>query len=114
MAVDDEGTVSLVGLVDLFVTCADEVEADGIRNALLDRRLIACGNTWPVSSAYRWNGEVERSSEVMLLAKTTGAHVAQVVDVVTSLHSYEVPAISVVPVSAGTAEYERWVIESTT
>jgi periplasmic divalent cation tolerance protein len=102
-----------MGLVDLFVTCAGQVEADSIRSALLSRRLIACGNTWPVMSKFRWDDGIETASEVMLLVKTTRERQAEVVDLVSQLHSYDVPAISVVQVEAGSVEYERWVIEST-
>ena len=49
----------------------------------------------------------------MLLVKTTSERQAAVVALVTDLHSYEVPAISIVAVEAGSVEYERWVIEST-
>ncbi|MGA1332080.1 MAG: divalent-cation tolerance protein CutA [Ilumatobacteraceae bacterium] len=102
-----------MGLVDLFVTCAGQVEADSIRFELLSRRLIACGNTWPVMSKFRWDDGIETASEVMLLVKTTRERQAEVVDLVSQLHSYDVPAISVVQVEAGSVEYERWVIEST-
>jgi periplasmic divalent cation tolerance protein len=102
-----------MGLVDLFITCADHAEANAIRSALLTHRLIACGNTWAVSSEYHWDDEVETANEVMLLVKTTSERQAAVVALVTDLHSYEVPAISIVAVEAGSVEYERWVIEST-
>lgn len=102
-----------MSLVDLFITCADQTEANTIRSELLNRRLIACGNTWPVTSEFHWGGVVEAANEVMLLIKTTSEHQNAVLEIVTSLHSYEVPAISVVRVEAGSAEYERWVIEST-
>lgn len=102
-----------MALVDLFVTCVDEVEANLIRSALLEKRLIACGNTWPISSAFIWNDKLDKSSEVMLLVKTVRDRQAEVVAVVNQLHSYDLPAISVLQVEAGSPEYERWVIEST-
>lgn len=109
----DEGTVSLMALIDLFVSCVDEGEASTIRSALLERRLIACGNIWPISSAYRWNDSVEQASEVMLLVKTTEDRRTDVVQVIDELHSYDLPAVSVVQVEAGSPEFERWVEEST-
>jgi periplasmic divalent cation tolerance protein len=102
-----------VSLVDLFITCADQTEADSIRSALISRRLIACGNTWPVTSEFHWDGATETASEVMLLVKTTRERQTEVVDLVSQLHSYDLPAISIVQVEAGSVEYERWVIEST-
>lgn len=109
----DEGTVSLMTLVDVFVTCVDEAEANSIRSALLEKRLIACGNSWPVSSAFLWNDELEQETEVMLLVKTVKDRQAEVVGVIGQLHSYDLPAISIVQVEAGSPEFERWVIDST-
>ena len=109
----NEGTVSFMALVDLFVTCVNDAEANAIRSALLNERLIACGNTWPISSAFRWNDELEEVSEVMLLAKTTDDRQAAAVEVINELHSYDLPAISVVRVDATSPEYERWVVECT-
>lgn len=102
-----------MSLVDLFITCADQTEANTIRSELLNRRLIACGNTWPVTSEFHWGGVVEAANEVMLLVKTTSEHQNAVLEIVTSLHSYEVPAISIVRVEAGTPAHEQWIIEST-
>ncbi len=109
----DEGTVLSVALVDLLVTCVDEAEANMIRLALLEQRLIACGNSWPISSAYRWNDSVEQAAEVMLLVKTTEDRRTEVVGVIDKLHSYDLPAVSIVRVEAGSPEFERWVEEST-
>ena len=109
----DEGTVLLVALVDVFVTCVDEAEANLIRSTLLEKRLIACGNSWPVSSAFLWNDELEQETEVMLLVKTVKDRQAEVVGVIGQLHSYDLPAISIVQVEAGSPEFERWVIDST-
>ena len=109
----DEGTVSLMTLVDVFVTCVDEAEANSIRSTLLEKRLIACGNSWPVSSAFLWNDELEQETEVMLLVKTAKDRQAEVAEVIGQLHSYDLPAISIVQVEAGSPEFERWVIDST-
>jgi periplasmic divalent cation tolerance protein len=56
---------------------------------------------------------VEEVTEVMLLVKTTTDRQAEVIAMIGELHSYDLPAISVVRVEAGSPEYERWVTEST-
>lgn len=109
----DEGTVLHMALVDMFVTCVNDAEARAIRAALLDEKLIACGNTWPVSSAFRWNGKVEEAVEVMLLVKTTDDRLAEATALIGELHSYDLPAITIVRVEATSSEFESWVIDST-
>jgi periplasmic divalent cation tolerance protein len=40
-----------------YVTHADEAAARRLADQLLERRLIACANIHPVSSAYWWEGK---------------------------------------------------------
>ena len=102
-----------MALIDLFVTCVNDAEARAIRAALLEKNLVACGNTWPVSSAYRWNDKVEEAVEVMLLVKTSEDRLVEATNLICELHSYDLPAITVVRVDATPPEFERWVVDST-
>ena len=53
--------------VMVYVTCKDEEEAARISKALLERRLAACANMWPIRSLYRWEGRMEDEREVAVL-----------------------------------------------
>jgi periplasmic divalent cation tolerance protein len=99
----------------VLVTCSSTKEAKRIARALVGRRLAACGNifTAPVNSIYRWKGRVERSSEVLLILKTTRKRFAQLQAAVQQLHSYEVPEIIALPVAEGFSGYLNWISEST-
>ena len=56
----------------VLCTCPDEAAADRIAGALVEERLAACVNRLAgVVSTYRWEGEVRRGSESLLLIKTT-------------------------------------------
>lgn len=100
-------------LADVTVACGSNEEADSIATALLERRLAACAQTWPVQSTYRWQGEIERASEVLLLIKTRASLVDDVCQVISALHSYDVPAITVMHAAPGTLATEAWLREET-
>ncbi|SFC33358.1 divalent cation tolerance protein [Halobiforma haloterrestris] len=68
-------------------------DADAIAERLVEERLAACVNRFPITSTYRWDGEVHRDEEVALLAKTSADAYDDLVDRVEELHPYDVPCI---------------------
>lgn len=97
-------------IVVALVTAPDTEVAERIVRTLVDEELAACGNIVPgVVSIYRWQGEVQREGEVLIVLKTTRSRAPDVIARVPALHPYDVPEVLVVPVSDGFAPYMRWV-----
>jgi len=97
----------------LLMTAPSGEIAESVVAALISERLIACGNiTMPVASLYRWQGETERASEVLVIMKTTEAAVAAVTLRIAELHPYDVPEILSLPVLTGYQPYLSWVRDS--
>jgi periplasmic divalent cation tolerance protein len=99
----------------LVVTmCASQEEAERIGCALVDERLVACAS-WGsgLTSVFRWQGRIERQSEVILLMKTQADLFERLALRIRELHSYQVPEIVALPVVAGDPDYLAWVREST-
>jgi periplasmic divalent cation tolerance protein len=98
----------------VFVMAANEDEAGRIARALVEERLAACVNiVGPVHSVYRWRGTIENASEYMLVIKTSMRHFSKLERRVRELHSYEVPEIVAVTLTAGSKPYVAWLAEST-
>ncbi len=98
----------------VLTNCPDETVADRIALALVEQGLAACVNRLaPASSTYRWQGNVERASEVPLLIKTTRERYSDVEHAIRHLHPYDVPEIIACPIVAAHGPYLRW-IESET
>ncbi|WP_394742607.1 divalent-cation tolerance protein CutA [Natronococcus roseus] len=76
----------------VYVTAPPEA-AERIAETLLEERLAACVNELSTTSTYRWEGEIHRDEEVVLLAKTTDDAYDELVDRVRELHPYDVPCI---------------------
>ena len=90
------------------MTCGSTEEAAAIGERLVEGGLAACVLSLPVASVYEWDHQVQHDDEVLLLVKTRGERFAEVAELVTAMHSYELPAITMVPMS-GTAGYLDWV-----
>jgi periplasmic divalent cation tolerance protein len=97
----------------IYITCKDEDEARGIGRTLVDERLAACVNFFPIQSIYRWKGRVEEAGEVALIAKTRLELVEQVIGRVRELHSYETACAVSWIIDRGNAPFLDWILEST-
>ena len=96
-----------------LTTAGSEEEAEGIAAALVERRLAACVQViGPISSHYRWQGEIERAREWQCLAKTEAAHYDELEATIRELHSYDEPEIIATPIVAGSAGYLDWLSQS--
>jgi periplasmic divalent cation tolerance protein len=99
----------------VFVMAANDSEASMIARKLVEERLAACVNViTPARSIYRWRGAVEESSECLLVIKTLSRHYAKLERRVKELHSYDVPEIVAMALTNGSADYLKWIAESTT
>jgi len=94
----------------VLMTAGSREEADKIANALVTEMLAACVNVLPgVTSVYRWEGEVQRDQEWLLVAKSTREVLDDLVRRVQALHSYDLPEVIALPVVGGSEAYLRWV-----
>ena len=97
----------------VFLTASSGEEATRLADLLIGAHLAACVQILPeMESVYRWEGKIERQSEILLLAKTTTAKLADLEREVRALHSYETPEIIAVPIVAGSSPYLAWLFDS--
>ncbi len=80
----------------------------------MDRHLAACVNILaPVTSLYVWQGKREEATETPMLIKTRSALADAAVAAVRSQHSYDNPALVVLPVEGGSADFIAWIMAQT-
>ena len=100
----------MTDVVLVFSTVPDDERAETLVRTLVDEQLAACVNLHaPMTSVYRWKGQIESSTERQLVIKTTRQRVPALEARLKALHSYELPEFIVVPVEGGSEEYLRWV-----
>jgi periplasmic divalent cation tolerance protein len=97
----------------VFMTAPNGEEATRLADLVIGAHLAACVQILPeMESVYRWQGKIERQSEILLIAKTTAAKFADLEREVRALHSYDTPEIVAVPLVAGSAPYLKWLAET--
>lgn len=89
-----------------IVTAPNRDMANEIGKHLVEKKLAACVNIIEnVKSIYRWEGKIEESQETMLIIKTKEKLAKDVMQAVKEKHSYLVPEIIFLDISAGNEEY---------
>ena len=90
--------------------CPDADSAGRIATALVDERLAACVNVVPgLRSTYRWQGEVTRDDELLLIIKTSHDRFDALRERLPMLHPHELPELVAVEAADGLAAYLDWV-----
>jgi periplasmic divalent cation tolerance protein len=93
----------------ILSTCGSAEEAEKIAARLVEAQVAACVNIVPgIRSVYGWKGAVERATEWLLLIKTRQELFGRVAAEVRRLHSYQVPELIALPVTAGSESYLAW------
>lgn len=94
----------------VLITTGSKEEAERIADALVAEMMAACVNVIPgVTSVYRWQGEVQRAQEWLLVVKSRIEVLNDVIRRVKALHSYDVPEVIALPLAGGNAAYLRWI-----
>ena len=97
----------------LLTTFTDREPAETIVRQLLDESLIACGTLLSgATSLYRWEGEITKAEEVIVLMKTDRERSVRCMTRLQDLHPYEVPEIILLEPEAVSGPYAAWIRES--
>ncbi len=95
--------------LQIVTTTNTREEAERIASGLVHQRLAACVQvSGPITSFYRWKGTIERSEEWRCVAKSRAEQFDEVAAAIQELHSYDVPEIVAMPISAVSQSYLDW------
>jgi periplasmic divalent cation tolerance protein len=93
----------------VLTTFANSEDATRVVRALVEERLIACGNLLPgARSIYRWQGQVADQPEVVVLMKTRKQDWTAFLSRLHELHPYDTPECVAVRIAAGAPKYMAW------
>lgn len=100
--------------VVIFCSCPDETSANTIAGQLVKKHLAACVNIIAnISSVFRWENQIEKTSEYLLLIKSTEENYAGIEAFIKSQHPYKTPEIIALPIIKGSKDYLEWLSEAT-
>lgn len=99
----------------IYSTFPSAEAAEAVGTALVEQHLAACVNIMgAMTSIYRWEGKITRDAEAVMIIKTRSGLVDAAIKEVKARHSYTNPALMVIPVEGGSADYLGWLMGETT
>ncbi len=94
----------------VYMTAESMDQAKTIARELISNRLAACVNILDsMQSLYWWEGKVEESGEVVVLAKTRAELLPVLTERVQAVHSYDCPCIVSWPITDGHQPFLDWI-----
>lgn len=97
----------------VYITAKNAVEAKAVSSHLLEKKLAACTNIFPVESMFWWKGEVQETSEFVILAKTNDDNFGKIETEVKEMIGYDVPAIYSWKADKVSDKYNKWINKET-
>ncbi|HEX3784613.1 MAG TPA: divalent-cation tolerance protein CutA [Pseudonocardiaceae bacterium] len=95
-------------------TTGSQAEALALASSVVEARLGACAQvSGPITSVYRWAGEVSTDEEWDLTVKTAADRLPALIDHLKANHSYDLPQILTTEIAGGSPEYLAWITEET-
>lgn len=93
----------------VVTTIGSKDAADELARAAVQARAAACAQViGPISSSYWWEGSVQTEQEWQVVFKTTQRAYGGLEEYIRAHHSYDVPEILCLPVTAGHRPYLEW------
>jgi len=93
----------------IFCTVDSDELGELIASALVENREAACVNIVSgIRSVYRWEGKLCRDAELLLIIKTVAEKFDAVRETIRRIHTYQIPEVIAVPITAGDTDYLDW------
>jgi periplasmic divalent cation tolerance protein len=98
-----------VSLVQLITTLESREQAVSLARDAVEARTAACVQViGPITSVYRWHGEMEETEEFLCLLKVPSEGMEKLVQFVRDRHPYDTPELTAVGSTFVDERYLAW------
>ncbi|MCX6757821.1 MAG: divalent-cation tolerance protein CutA [Candidatus Nomurabacteria bacterium] len=95
----------------VYTTCSTSDEAESLSKLILENKMAACVDYWPIKSIYHWEGKLKEESEIMMIITTFESKLEAMNDLISKNHSYSVPLIAGIDVRRINRAYREWMMQ---
>lgn len=97
----------------IITTYPDKNSAKTTAKMLVEKRLAACVQIFPIESVYLWQGNICDENETVMFIKSKTALFDKITALIRESHTYDVPEIIQLPITDGLPEYLKWIDDCT-
>ena len=97
----------------VYSTFPDKATAVTTARALLEERLVAGANLWPLESHFRWQGKIEQRQECAILFQAERRFYKRIEARLKQLHPDTVPQIVTWRIKDGSEPFLKWIMDET-
>lgn len=76
---------------------------------LINKKLAACVQFFPIQGMYFWEGKIIEDREILVSIKSKNSLYHQIEKTIKEHHKYEIPQILSIPVDQGSKLYLDWI-----
>ncbi len=98
-------------MILILVSFESKKDAEKTANYLIDNKLAACMELYPVKNFYFWKGKKQIADEISGIIKTEGGYYKKVKDAIKKILPYKIPQIIKLDATANKS-YLNWVKKS--
>ena len=99
-----------MNIILVHITASNKTEVVKISKLLLNKKLAACTNLFPINSMFWWKKKIVSSKEWVVIAKTKNSNFTKIKKEVEKIHSYTVPCI-IKLTSQANKKYFDWITD---
>ncbi|MBU1167678.1 divalent-cation tolerance protein CutA [Patescibacteria group bacterium] len=97
-------------MIIIYVTFSNHDEARRVCQHLLEKKLIACANFFPVESMFNVKGKTQKEVEIAAYLKTKNEYWQEAKKEIEKEHSYSVPCVLKIDAECS-LKYDEWLEE---
>jgi periplasmic divalent cation tolerance protein len=100
-------------MIEIHTTCPNLKNARALADGLLEEKLAACVQLFPIESHYIWKGKKTRAKEIKVLIKTRKILFKKVCRRISECCPYEVPEICSFSPQETSPPFLDWIVKNT-
>lgn len=98
-------------MIFIYTTCANSSEAKFLGKLIIENKMGACVDYWPVNSMYDDKNGLKELSQTMMMVTTFEPKLEDVNDFISKHHSYSVPLVAGLDIRRINRAYKEWMTE---
>lgn len=97
------------GFIIVETTYPNLTKSKKIAKILIEQKLAACVEFFPINSLYSWQNKIENNKEFLLRIKTKKSNYNEIEKIILKDHDYKIPQIISIQINQGFEPYLNWI-----